>query len=161
MEEVYLLLGSNLGDCFKNLTDAADLLRNEVGPVTRASSLYRTAAWGNQNQPDFINQVLVIETLLNPQQLLKNIAVIENKLGRKRDERWGSRTIDIDILFYGKTIVEESDLTIPHIRLHERRFTLMPLMEIAPYLVHPKLNKTISELFENLTDTLPVQQLNI
>ncbi|MDB5121702.1 MAG: 2-amino-4-hydroxy-6-hydroxymethyldihydropteridine diphosphokinase [Sphingobacteriales bacterium] len=160
MQDVYILLGSNLGNSINNIEQAIGLIEANMGKVKVSSSLYKTAAWGNYNQPDFINQVIVIESLCNPRQLLKNISVIENFLGRKRSEKWGSRTIDIDILFYGNDIIDEADLKIPHIELHKRRFTLMPLMEIVPDFIHPKLNKTIKELFQNLTDTLPVQQLN-
>lgn len=159
MQDVCLLLGSNLGESINNIQQAVSLIEDRIGKAKVSSSLYRTAAWGNKNQPDYINQAIVVESSDSPRQLLENIAVIENVLGRKRFERWGSRTIDIDILFYGNDIVDEVDLVIPHIELHNRRFTLMPLMEIMPEFIHPKLNKTIKELFQNLTDTLAVQQL--
>jgi len=161
MPDVYILLGSNLGNCFKNIEHAIELITSSMGKLKLLSSLYKTAAWGVHNQPDFINQVIVIESQLHPTQLLENILTIESVLGRKKLEKWGSRVIDVDILFYGSDIVNEEDLIIPHVELHNRRFTLMPLMEIAPDFIHPKLNKTIKELFQNLTDTLPVEQLNI
>ncbi len=161
MPDVYILLGSNLGNCFKNIKQAIELIEANMGKLRVSSSLYKTAAWGVHKQPDFINQVIIIETKLSPDQLLENIITIENVLGRQKLEKWGSRTIDVDILFYGDEIVSQEDLKIPHVELHNRRFTLMPLMEIAPDFIHPKLNKTIKELFQNLTDTLPVQQLNI
>ncbi|MDB5014012.1 MAG: folK [Daejeonella sp.] len=160
MQDVYLLLGSNLADSFSNIEEAKKCIEDRMGKVEVSSSLYKTAAWGNYNQPDFINQVIIIKSTYSPRQLLEKIVVIENVLGRMRLEKWGARTIDIDILFYGNDIIDEADLKIPHIELHKRRFTLMPLMEIAPDFIHPKLNKSIKELFQNLTDTLPVQQLN-
>lgn len=161
MQDVYLLLGSNLGDSIANIKQAVEIIQTNVGQVKNSSSLYKSAAWGNCNQPDFYNQVIVIDCPFSPRQLLENITVIENVLGRRRLEKWGSRTIDIDILFFGDTIVEEVDLIIPHIELHNRRFTLMPLMEIAPDFIHPRLKKSIAKLFQNLTDILPVQQINI
>lgn len=160
MEKAYLLLGSNLGDSKKNISDAVEFIRKEIGAVNKQSSLYQTASWGKTNQPDFINQVILIETILKPEQLLKNILVIEKKLGRERLEKWGSRTIDIDVLFYGDQIVSEKDLTVPHPFLHQRRFTLMPLMELDPNLVHPVLKATIKQLFDELDDHLSVIQIS-
>ena len=159
MQDIYLLLGSNLGDSKKYISDAIRLIKAEIGAVISASSLYQTAAWGKIDQPDFINQIINIQSDSDPKQLLNKIIVLEKILGRQRIEKWGSRTIDIDILFYGNMIINEPDLVIPHPQLHNRRFTLMPLMELAPDFVHPILNQTISTLFESLKDKLYVKKL--
>jgi len=159
MEEAYLLLGSNLGDSKKYIHDALDFINERVGTVTGLSSLYQTASWGNEDQPDFINQVVSVKTKLNPQQLLENILVIETKLGRERGDKWGSRTIDIDLLFYGTEVINEDNLIVPHPFLHQRRFTLMPLVELNPGLVHPVFKQTIKQLYEDLKDDLSVIKL--
>lgn len=156
----YLLLGSNLGNSVKYLSDASDLISLRVGIIKRASSLYQTASWGKHDQPDFINQVIALETELNPAELLKSILTIELELGRERNEKWGSRTIDIDILLYGDQIINESDLKIPHPFLHERRFCLEPLCEIAPKLIHPSLNRPLVDLLDDLSDGLLVKKLS-
>lgn len=159
MKESYLLLGSNLGDSKSYLGDALSKINELAGEVTGKSSLYQTASWGKTDQPDFINQVVRIETILSPQQLLETILVIEGSLGRQRLEKWGSRTIDIDILFYDHRIIREKNLVIPHPFLHERRFTLLPLLELCPDLVHPVLGQTIKELYQLLKDHLSVKKL--
>jgi 2-amino-4-hydroxy-6-hydroxymethyldihydropteridine diphosphokinase len=159
MEEAYLLLGSNLGDSKKYLSDAIIQITDLVGEPSGKSSLYQTASWGKTNQPDFINQVIRVQTNLEPQQLLTTILVIEENLGRKRTEKWGSRTIDIDLLFYGSQIIREENLVVPHPFLHERRFTLLPLLELNPDLVHPVLNQTIKQLYQQLNDNLSVLKL--
>ena len=160
MEKAYLLLGSNLGDSKKYISDAVGFIRTEIGIVKKTSSLYQTASWGKTDQPDFINQVLEVETILNPEQLLKNILVIEKKLGRERLEKWGSRTIDIDLLFYGDQIIQGLNLTVPHPFLHERKFTLMPLVELDPDLVHPVFKITVKQLFDSLDDQLSVFKIS-
>ena len=159
MEEAYLLLGSNIGESKKYISDAIDFIKKNIGSVTAQSSLYQTASWGKTDQPDFINQVVRVETILDPQKLLENILVIEKKLGRERTEKWGSRTIDIDLLFFGDQIVKEDNLVVPHPYLHERRFTLMPLIEIDPELLHPVFKETITQLYSKLNDNLSVIKL--
>ncbi|WP_026897998.1 2-amino-4-hydroxy-6-hydroxymethyldihydropteridine diphosphokinase [Daejeonella oryzae] len=159
MEQVYLLLGSNLGDSKKYLSDAVQILENRVGKVLKLSSLYQTESWGKTNQPDFINQVISLETNLEPRKLLEEILSIENELGRKRVEKWGSRTIDIDILFFGNRIVEEEGLIIPHPLLHTRRFTLMPLCQLEPDLIHPVLGDSAINLLQKIDDNLEVKKL--
>lgn len=156
----YLLLGSNLGDSKKYLHDASDNIEREIGVITGRSSLYQTASWGKQDQPDFINQVISVDTNLLPKELLNVILEIELELGRQRMEKWGSRTIDIDILLYDNNVVNDPDLTIPHPYLHERRFSLMPLSEIAPEIIHPLYNRSIKELLDNLSDNLLVKKLS-
>ena len=156
----YLLLGSNLGDRKKYLFDATANIEQKIGVIIRKSSLYQTASWGKPDQPDFINQVISVDTDLLPLELLKKVLEIELVLGRQRVEKWGSRTIDIDILFYESSIVNHPDLTIPHPYLHERRFSLMPLAEIAPDIIHPIFNRSIKELLDNLSDNLFVKKLS-
>ncbi len=161
MAVVFLLLGSNIGDRLGFLGDAYRKLDNEVGPVLKSSAFYQTAAWGKTDQPDFINQVLKLETKLTPRQVLDTILAIEIQLGRERAEKWGSRTIDIDILFYDQDVIDEPDLKIPHPNLHERAFTLVPLIEIEPNCFHPVLQKPVMELLTKLNDRLFVQKLNL
>lgn len=156
----YLLLGSNLGDSRKYLHDASACIELKAGAITLKSSLYQTASWGKQDLPDFINQVICVQTDLLPKQLLKIILEIEIELGRQRVSRWGSRTIDIDILFYEDQILNDPDLTIPHPYLHERRFSLTPLHEIAPHVIHPVFNKSVGQLLGELSDSLLVKKLS-
>jgi 2-amino-4-hydroxy-6-hydroxymethyldihydropteridine diphosphokinase len=159
MVNVFLLLGSNLGDRQLFLQQAIGHIENYIAPVLKASSTYETQSWGKIDEPDYLNQVVMLQTSLSAKKLLKKILSIENTLGRKRDEKWGSRTIDIDILFYGEAIINEEDLQIPHPQLHKRRFTLEPLAEIAPEFVHPALNKNVLQLKSELNDSLIVKKL--
>jgi 2-amino-4-hydroxy-6-hydroxymethyldihydropteridine diphosphokinase len=114
---------------------------------------------GKTDVPDYLNQVVMLQTDMPPQTILKKILEIEIVLGRRRDEKWGSRTIDIDILFYGERVIDEWGLQIPHPELHKRRFTLEPLNEIAPDFIHPGLKKTIFQLINELTDDLIVKKI--
>ncbi|MDB5141250.1 MAG: 2-amino-4-hydroxy-6-hydroxymethyldihydropteridine diphosphokinase [Mucilaginibacter sp.] len=159
MINVFLLLGSNLGDRRLFINQAIKLIADDIAPVLKASSLYETQAWGKNDAPDYLNQVVALQTGLSPQNVLEKILHIENMLGRRRQEKWGSRTIDIDILFYGQEIVNEPALHIPHPELHKRRFTLEPLAEIAPEFVHPLLNKNILQIKSELKDDLIVKKL--
>lgn len=124
-----------------------------IGKVSQASSLYETAPWGGIEQPAFLNQVLEVQTSQAPEEVLRLVLDIEHELGRVRYERWGARHLDIDLLYYGSLHMDTARLTVPHPRLHERRFTLVPLVEIAPDFVHPVLNKTNKELLEACPDT--------
>ena len=153
---VYLLLGGNQGDVQQSLALAQTIIAERIGAVTAASSLYRTAAWGVSDQPDFLNQVLAIETLHSPMEVLVICLDIEKILGRERRERWRERLIDIDLLFYDQQVLQEEHLTLPHPRLHLRNFTLIPLLEIAPDFVHPVFEKTIETLYCESKDSLEV-----
>ncbi|MEO9966694.1 MAG: 2-amino-4-hydroxy-6-hydroxymethyldihydropteridine diphosphokinase [Reichenbachiella sp.] len=156
MSQCFLLLGTNIGNKELNLLQAQELLSNTVGTMKRVSSIYRTAAWGKEDQEDFLNQVICIESILKPEELLDACLNIEKQLGRIRFERWGERLIDIDILYFEDRVVAQDDLTIPHPELQNRRFTLVPLVEIAPDFYHPKLKKTNLTLLEDCTDLLTV-----
>lgn len=146
MNTVFLLLGSNMGDRAFFLTSAITEIEKQVGPVVKRSSVHQTRAWGKTDEPDYLNQVLEAETMLTAEAVLHTILGIEKQLGRERKEKWGSRTIDIDILFYDDQVITEDDLVVPHPQLQNRKFTLEPLAEIAPDLVHPVLNLTIAQL---------------
>jgi 2-amino-4-hydroxy-6-hydroxymethyldihydropteridine diphosphokinase len=155
---VFLLSGSNINDRINNLNYARNLIAEKIGNVIRCSSIYETAAWGNDNQPEFLNQALQVDTNLLPEQILKMLKSIEESMGRKQSAKWGPRIIDIDILLMDDTIYESPILTIPHPQMHKRRFTLMPLAEIAPDTMHPKLKLTVRELLESCEDKLAVRK---
>ncbi|HTI58013.1 2-amino-4-hydroxy-6-hydroxymethyldihydropteridine diphosphokinase [Mucilaginibacter sp.] len=159
MIDVFLLLGSNLGDRQAFLSNARDHIETDVAPIISVSSVYETQSWGKTDQPDYLNQVLYLKTDVPARVLLEKILHIEMLMGRKREEKWGSRIIDIDILFYGQEIISETDLNIPHPELHKRMFTLEPLNEITPHFIHPVLNKSIFELKSELKSDLHVKKL--
>jgi len=148
-ERIYLSLGTNLGNRELNLEAARQELTPQV-KILDSSSIYQTEPWGYLDQPDFLNQVLVVETSLSPHELLEYIKGIEQKIGRKPSIRFGPRVVDIDILFYGDRIIQEEDLVIPHPRLKDRAFVLIPLAEIDPDLVYPGTGLSISVLLSNV-----------
>ena len=123
-----------------------------VGTVTERSAVYQTAPWGVEEQPAFLNQALAVETELAPEEVLRHLLDIEHELGRVRYERWGARDIDIDMLYYGNLVMDTARLTLPHPRLHERRFALVPLSEIAPHFVHPVLGVDNATLLTQCPD---------
>ena len=149
---VFLLLGSNLGERLAILHAAAGLIEDRAGKIRSSSSVYETAPWGVPDQPVFLNQILEIHTERMPEEVLRIILEIEHDLGRIRYERWGARVIDIDILYFDDRVLDSARLTLPHPRLHERRFTLVPLNEIAPDLIHPLLLKTTRQLLDICSD---------
>jgi 2-amino-4-hydroxy-6-hydroxymethyldihydropteridine diphosphokinase len=157
---IYLLLGSNLGDRIDNLKQAVRYIWS-FSEIIKISSIYETAAWGVTDQPTFYNQVLEIKTATDPQSLLNEILKIEQHIGRIRKEKWGARTIDIDILYYGTKQLNQNDLIIPHPGIAERKFTLAPLVEIAPEFTHPVNGKTNTEMLELLDDQLSVKKLDV
>ncbi len=159
MNKAYLLTGGNEGDRYLNMQQARANIEHICGELIQVSSLYETAPWGNPDQPDFLNQVLLIGTKLKPRDLLKAIFSIEEKGGRIRSVKNGPRTIDIDILFYNDLVLEERGLVIPHPRIAERRFVLEPLNEISPQFVHPVLQKTVHNLLLECKDELAVKKI--
>ena len=159
MIDVFLLLGSNLGDRQLFLQKAVDHIEADIALVIKRSSIYETQSWGKTDEPNYLNQVIQLKTDLTPQTVLQKVLHVESVLGRKREEKWGSRTIDIDILFYGSQVICETGLNIPHPQLHNRMFTLAPLNEIAPDFIHPILKKSIFELKNELKDNLIVKKL--
>ena len=160
MNNAFLLTGGNLGQPQLNLDLARSLIARECGEILRVSAFYRTAAWGLAGQPDFLNQAIQLGTTLEPMLLLENLLDIEQRIGRIRKEKYGPRLIDIDILLYDDVIADQPGLFLPHPRLAERRFALIPLDEIAPALVHPVSGKTIHQLLLGCTDPLPVERLD-
>lgn len=147
---VFLALGSNVGDSYKYLKDAKELIKSEYTTINKESKIYKTKPWGFVMQDDFLNQVIEIETFFESFSLLKEIQKIENKLARERKIHWGPRTIDIDILFFDDEKIYTDDLIIPHPYIEKRAFVLEPLKEIAPFFIHPVLNRSIFDLFEML-----------
>ncbi len=149
---LFLLLGGNLGNRRETLDRAKTLLASSVGRLVGESKLYETAPWGVTDQPPYLNQVLEFQTPLPPDEVLNHTQRIELALGRARLERWGARLIDIDLLYYDDLILQTNRLTLPHPRLHERRFALVPLCDVAPDFVHPILQKTNAQLLAECGD---------
>jgi len=160
MNTAYLLIGGNLGNRKVNLENSRSLIEQQCGHIVHNSSIYETAAWGNTNQPSFLNQVLQVETLLSARQLIRKILKIEKTMGRVRQEKLGPRLIDIDILFFNHEIIKLEFLTIPHPEIQNRRFVLQPLAELVPQWIHPVLKKSIAELLQDCTDMLEVKKLS-
>ena len=154
MKEVYLLIGGNIGDRFYFLGEARRLISQQCGLISRSSAVYETAAWGKEDQPAFLNQVLIIQTTTGPEALMAVILEIEQQMGRSRRERNGERNIDIDILYYENDVVELPELTIPHPRIYMRKFALIPLVELSPSKIDPVHNKPIQTLLEECQDSL-------
>ena len=134
-----ILLGTNLGDKILMLDLAKKSIQNKVGDIINSSSVYETAAWGNTNQPSFLNCVVQVRTDLLPYQLLETLLTIEAEMGRIREEKWAPRTIDLDILYFDDEIISTTNLIIPHPQIQNRRFTLVPLCEILSDFIHPVL----------------------
>ncbi len=145
---VYLALGTNLGDRLANLRAAIEALPPEIN-VNAESKIYETPPWGVEHQPAFLNMAVKCETDLDAASLLKRLKQLEVRLGREKTFRWGPRLIDLDILFYDDLVLESETLTIPHPRLNERAFVLVPLTDIAPDFIHPVLRKTVREMTAN------------
>jgi len=159
MKTVFIALGTNLGDRVENLRAAIDSL-SSVLSVLRESTIYETPPWGFTDQPAFLNMVIEVETNLEPLVLLAYLKKQEDELGRVESFRYGPRQIDLDILFYDDFILEDDKLQIPHPRLHERAFVLVPQAELAPDLVHPILKKSINILLKDV-DTSEITPFSV
>ena len=159
MALAYLLLGSNMGQSKTLLSIAADHIQQKVGAILLKSAIYESEAWGKEDQDPFLNQVLLIESSLSASHLLHSLLQIELQMGRTRSIKWGARIIDIDILFYDAQQIQLDALTIPHPAIADRRFTLVPLHEIAPDFIHPLHHKSIKTLLLECQDPLTVKLL--
>jgi 2-amino-4-hydroxy-6-hydroxymethyldihydropteridine diphosphokinase len=155
----FLSLGSNLGDRAANLKAAIERF-GDLGEVVATSSLYETEPVEFTAQPWFLNCAVALKTEKMPRQLLQGILAVEKALGRRRVQKKGPRTIDIDILLFGKSVVETADLSIPHPAMQSRRFVLEPLAEIAPEVRHPVLKRTVRELLDSLPEGQAVERLS-
>jgi 2-amino-4-hydroxy-6-hydroxymethyldihydropteridine diphosphokinase len=158
MNTAILLIGGNLGNRTENLQQAVQTIHQQAGKVVKVSALYETAPWGNVQQPDYLNQALQIETELGPLPLLHTLLEIERSIGRIRQEKWGARVIDIDIIFYNDAVISGPELKVPHPRMQNRLFVLVPLNEILPGWEHPVLHEPISALLAQCKDELPVKE---
>ena len=161
MNIAYLLIGGNQGDRSAYLQETVRRIETPDARIIRQSSMYETAAWGKTDQPAFLNQALMLETSLDGPTLMRRMLTIEEQMGRVRTERYGARTIDIDMLFFNSAIIRLPELTVPHPEVARRRFALAPMDEIAPDYVHPLLGKTIHELLDQCPDKLEVKKLII
>ena len=159
MKKVFLGIGTNLGNKESNLEQAAARIKEYIGPVLKSSAIYETEPWGFQAKDEFLNMVVKVETNLTPSGLLGRILMIESLLGRVRGEKqYSSRLIDIDILLFEDMIVNKESLKIPHPLLHERKFVLVPLCEIASEFIHPVLKKSIADLLNICEDQSDVKK---
>jgi 2-amino-4-hydroxy-6-hydroxymethyldihydropteridine diphosphokinase len=158
MNEAYLLMGGNVGERLIYLEKAAKALENSCGNIVSSSRVYETEAWGTGTTESFLNQALVLHTPMEAAELMQALLEIEEKLGRIRTVKYGPRTIDLDILLFNNDIINQQNLVIPHPELHNRRFALQCLHDIAPEKTHPLFQKTISELLTLTNDPLKVNK---
>jgi 2-amino-4-hydroxy-6-hydroxymethyldihydropteridine diphosphokinase len=157
-KNIFLLLGSNLGDRATNLQLGVECIQNLIGVINTKSKIYETAAWGNPDQSHFLNQAIKLESALSPTDFLSKILEIEKSIGRTRDKKWEARIIDIDIIYFGNEIIETEALIVPHPHMAERKFVLIPLVEISPEFINPKLKKSNADLLKECKDDLLVQE---
>ena len=158
MNQVYLQLGSNMGERYQYLSSAISLIEEKIGVVESASKIYESTPWRIDGQENYLNQVLLVKSNLSSLGVLHEALQIENELGRVRLEKWGERIIDVDIIFYNDEMIEKAELCVPHKHMHERLFVLLPLVEIAPDFIHPKYKKTIIELVASCSDVDKVEE---
>lgn len=160
MNKAYLLTGGNTGDRLGFLKSAVSELETSCGKILKLSPIFETAAWGKTDQQSFLNQALLLKTDLSATELMTAILKTEKKMGRVREEKYGPRTIDIDILLFNEDLFESAFLRIPHPELANRRFALEPLASIAPRYRHPILKKTIKRLLKECKDSLQVRKVD-
>ena len=160
MNVAYLLIGGNMGNRMENLAAAKKGIEEQSGIITTESHIYETAAWGLEDQPHFLNQALEVQTNLAPMRFLKSLLQIEKSLGRVREQKFGPRLIDIDILLFNNDIINEEGLTVPHPQLPNRRFALQCLADIAGPKIHPLFQKSILQLLQECTDPLAVHKFS-
>ena len=160
MSKAYLLLGSNIGNREYYFYEAEKHITHAIGRIVKESALYETEPWGLKSNDLFLNKALIVQTTFHPGKILEKILNIELKLGRQRTEiKYSSRTIDIDILFTDELIINTETLIIPHPQIANRRFVLIPLVEICPEFIHPVFNKTITQLLLECKDELEVRKV--
>ena len=157
-QHLFLSLGGNLGNTREIFEGAYPHIEKKIGKIAVYSSIYQTEAWGPIPQADFLNQVVLVTTTLKPESCLTELLEIERQFGRERKERWGPRTLDLDILYYGDVIIAASDLSIPHPRIAERKFILTPLAEIAPLFEDPTSRKSMTALLAACADESQVNR---
>jgi len=160
MHKVYLGIGGNIGNKEKNFEEVYQIIDNEIGKIIRSSSVYETPPWGFQAEESFWNSIIEISTSLEDLELLWKIQEVEDRFGRKRGkEQYTSREMDIDILYFDDIYIETKTFIIPHPRIHQRKFVLVPLAEIAPELKHPLLRLTSLEMLENCKDASMIKKV--
>ena len=159
VNNVFLSTGSNQGESIGILETANALIEKQIGLIRLASPMYKTAAWGKTNQPDFVNQALWVQTIYSPLLVLKKLNDIEKNLGRVRFERWGPRRIDIDILYFNNQQINHEKLQVPHPEIAQRNFVLAPMMDIAPKFKDPLLKLSIEELWNQRTDKSLIRRI--
>jgi 2-amino-4-hydroxy-6-hydroxymethyldihydropteridine diphosphokinase len=158
MNKVYLLIGGNMGNRMANLDNALNLMELNLGAIIQISSRYETAAWGLTDQPNFLNQAVLMHTSLSANELMKAILNVEKLMGRERTIPLGPRHIDIDIIYFNNEIINNECVTIPHPKITDRRFVLLPMVEMAPHYIHPVLRKSNTLLLKECGDSLAVHK---
>lgn len=161
MNKAILLIGGNLGDRTRHLQQAVEQINAQIGKVEKTSAIYETAAWGHVKQPDYLNQALLVTTELDAITLIHTVLETERQIGRVRQEKWGARVIDIDIIFFNDNVINLPELQVPHPRMQLRNFVLVPVAEIVPGWQHPVLHKDVKTLLAACTDTLPARKFQL
>jgi 2-amino-4-hydroxy-6-hydroxymethyldihydropteridine diphosphokinase len=160
MKEVILLLGSNLGNKKEQLYEAENMVAGTIGKITKKSSVYISEPWGFKHPENFFNRIVIVNTKLKALEVLATCLSIERQMGRMRKKGiYEARTIDIDLLFFGEEIIHCKDLIVPHPQLHLRKFTLEPLCELVPDMIHPVLKKSLFQLLSICTDSSWVKRI--
>lgn len=160
LHQAVLLLGSNEGNSWQHLNFAETEITKWAGKISMTSSIYRSEAWGKKDQNDFLNKVIIVDTILNPISLLQTLLTIEQSAGRVRAEKWGPRTLDIDILYFDDIVYKDDHLLIPHTGISSRRFTLIPLCELIPDHIHPVTGNSNQWMLDHCLDTGQVHLYN-